>query len=275
MRKSWLFLACALCAAPLSAHDFWLQPSRFWVAPGAKVPLTIQVGHGAARQRSPIPAQRVVGFVSVGPGTRADRRAQLHLGQAAADADLAFTAPGTHVILFASNNAMSNLPALRFNDYARAEGLTAVIRQRAATGTTGAPARELYSRRAKALIQVGTPGRTPQPHVTRPSGLSLDIVPERNPYESYAGAAFPVRVLYRGKPLAGALVKLTDLRADEKPVEMHLTDSAGRAVFKARRSGEWQMNVVWSEPLRTTRAADFLTTFSSLTFGFPRASAAR
>ncbi len=256
-------------ATPVTAHDFWIQPSRFWVAPGASVPFTIQVGHGTARQRSPIPADRIIIFRSFAPQEVADRRNSLHVGQPASDAELTFAKPGTHLVVFATNNTTSNLPAIRYNDFAKAEGLTEVIRFREANGASASPGRELYSRRAKALVQVGKPGRIAQPQITKAIGLDLEIVPERNPYALGAGNDFPVRVLYAGRPLAGALVKLNDLNADDKPVETHLTDAAGRAIFKARRVGEWQMNVVWSKPLMTTRIADYLTTFSSLTFGFP------
>lgn len=264
--------ALATVAAPLAAHDFWLQPSHFWVAPSVAVPVTIQVGHGPLRQRSPIPAARVTAFQSVGPNGKVDRLPDLHLGQPASDADLVFTTRGTHLILFSSNLAPSNLPALRFNAYAKVEGLTEAIRQRSLAGTSDQPGRELYSRRAKMLVQVGASDSRPQAHVTRPLGLALEIVPERNPYTSGGGDTLPVRIFYRGQPLAGALVKLNDLKFDDQPVETHLTDGSGRAVFKLRRQGNWQMNVVWSEPLPTTRQADFLTIFSSLTFGFPNAA---
>ncbi len=76
----------------------------------------------------------------------------------------------------------------------------------------------------------------------------------------------PVRVLYHGRPLAGALVKITDLGADAKPAAKRRTDANGRAAFVIPRGGQWQMNVVWAAPLRSDRRADFNTTFSSLTF---------
>lgn len=270
MRRIWLLLPFLLCGTPAAAHDFWLQPSRFWVALAARTPVTILVGHGPARQRSPIGVDRVVVFQSVGPSGTADQKRNLHLGAPAADADVVLAGPGAHVLVFASNYAQSNLPALRFNDYLKAEGLTEAIRQRERSGATAAPGRELYSRRAKALIQVGQPGSRAQPHVTKPVGLDLEIVPDRNPYALKGTDGLPVRVLYQGQPLQGALVKLTNLDADERPVETHLTDSTGRAVFQARRVGNWQMNVIWSKPLAANRRADFLTTFSSLSFGFPR-----
>lgn len=66
----------ALClTSPVRAHDFWVQPNAYWVQPQAVTPLTIQVGHGPARQRSPIPLRRIVRFDAIGPnGARTDLR---------------------------------------------------------------------------------------------------------------------------------------------------------------------------------------------------------
>jgi uncharacterized GH25 family protein len=77
-----------------------------------------------------------------------------------------------------------------------------------------------------------------------------------------------VRVLYEGRPLAGALVKLTDLAHDAAPLEQHRTDGEGRAGFVMPTGGAWMMDVVWTKPL-TDEGVDFETVFSSLSFGFP------
>lgn len=260
--------AAGLAASPLAAHDFWLQPRTYWTGPGGTVPMVLLVGHGAARQRSSLAANRFVMFRSAGPGGVRNRTSEMTLGSAA-DAALTFATPGTYVVFFSTSNIASDLPALRFNEYASAEGLTQVLARRAATGSMGKPGRELYSRRGKAIVQVGRPGKTPQPHVTKPVGLGLEIVPLSNPYAPGNSPQLTVQVLYRGQPLPGALVKLNNLSADAKPVEMHRTDASGRAAFQARRAGQWQFNVVWSQPLASNPTADFLTTFSSLTFGFP------
>lgn len=277
MRRVYLIgslAAATLISAPLAAHDFWLQPQRFWTSLGARVPMTFLVGHGAARQRSSIAQDRFSVFRAVGPGGVVDRRPELTIGQAA-DVAPGFTQPGTYVVAFSTTNVLSDLPALRFNDYAKVEGLTLVMRQRAANNTATKPGRELYSRRGKALIQVGPVGRLPQSHVTRPVGLGLEIVPLISPYAQGNSRTLPVRVLYQGRPLPGALVKLNNLASDTEPVEKHLTDSNGQASFAARRSGNWQLNVVWSQPLPKNPQAEFLTTFSSLSFGFSGRPAAR
>ena len=81
-----------------------------------------------------------------------------------------------------------------------------------------------------------------------------------------------MHVLYRGRPLSGALVKLTDLEHDAYPIEMHLTDEKGQAVFGARGRGAWLLNVIWTEVAPTSSDADFETTFSSLSFGHTSSS---
>ena len=268
MRKSTCLVLAALIAVPAAAHDFWLQPARFIVEPGAALPATLQVGHGKFRQRSPIPAGRIVAMQSVGPGGVVDQRSGLNVGKPGDDMRLRFGRSGTYVVALQTNRTPTTLPALRFNDYLNAEGLTPAIAHRARTGASDNPGREVYSRRAKALVQVGavTSG---QAAVTRPVGMTLEIVPEKNPYAMKPAEPLPVRVLFEGRPLAGALVKLTDLGADEKPVAMHRTDGAGRAVFSVPYGGAWLLNVIWTKPLPNNSAADYDTTFSSLSFAFP------
>lgn len=261
--------------APLAAHDFWLQPTRFWVAANAPVPVMLLVGHGDFRTRSDLSAGRINLFNVTGPKGKFDLKRYFGTGEPAADMRFSLGTPGTHVVAFSSTNTPSELPALRFKEYLVAEGLSQVLADRARSGTSDKPGRELYSRRAKLLLQVGPVGAAPQPQVTAPVGLGLEIVPLRNPYAPGAARDLPVRVLYQGQPLAGALVKLNNLSADATPVEMRRTDRSGRAVFRLPRRGEWQFNVVWSVRLANVPAADYLTTFSSLTFGFSGAKPAR
>ena len=99
--------------------------------------------------------------------------------------------------------------------------------------------------------------------------LPLEILPEANPYAVPRSATLPVRVIYSGRPLAGALVKLTNLEDDASPFEVHLTDQNGRASFTMPNSGIWLLNVIWTKALPRSEETDFETVFSSLSFGFP------
>lgn len=270
MRKA-IWVAAFLCSASAAqAHDFWLQPRSFQATVNTPVPFTIQVGHGKDRQRWAGRVERVVQFRSLGPTGAVDHKADLKAQPSPVDAEIAFRSPGVHVVVFETTPAESDLPALRFNDYAKAEGLTPALRFREQTKSTDKPGRELYSRRCKALIRVGQPDGKPQPQVTRPVGLTLEIVPERDPYALGPNDDLPVRILFEGRPLSGALVKLTSLEFDARPIATHLSDSAGRAAFKVPRTGTWLLNVIWTKPISNNPKADFETTFSSLTFSFWR-----
>lgn len=252
---------------PASAHDFWLQTKGFQFPAPAVAPFIVLVGHGPARERWAGDPARILFLRSIGPDGIQDHRADLGEGQGSNGA-LRFSTPGTYVVAMQTTPAWSDLPALRYTSYAQEEGLTPALALRARTGQTATNGREVYSRRVKALVQVGA-ARGPQPQVTRRIGLSLEIVPERDPYRLKPGQTLPVRIFFEGRPLAGALVKLTNLDFDTRPVEMHRSDGAGRATFKVPDRGAWLVNVIWTKPIRGNPKADFETTFSSLTFGYP------
>lgn len=264
------FVATALMfvASSASAHDFWLQPAQFQVAVGAPLSATFQVGHGSLRERWNN-NDRINMLGDFFAGRRDDRLRDLRSG---GDADLItrLAPPGLHILGMQSKYASSELPAIRFNDYAKVEGLTLILKARQRMGKSGTPGRERYSRRAKSLIEVGMQKQSNQSSATRPIGLKLEIVPDRNPYALDASRILPVHVLYDGRRLAGATVKLTNLANDEKPVAIAITDQTGRARFRVPASGNWLLNVVWSEPVTDDKQVDFDTTFSSLTFGYSR-----
>ena len=256
-----------LASTPVFAHDFWLQPVRFIMAAPAAVPMLIYVGHGAARERWGVGIDRVVQFKSSGPDGLIDRKPNLTLDGPQVDAVVPLGKRGSYVMAFQSLASVSDLPFLRFNDYVATEGLTPIAANRDRTGTQKANGRELYSRRAKAIVQIGPVDAEGTARVTRPIGLSLEIVPERHPLLLKQGEKLPVRVLFNRRPLGGALVKLTDLDADAVAVATMKTDASGRASFIIPHKGKWQFNIVWAEVISGNPAADYATTFSSLTFG--------
>lgn len=264
MRLRLLSLSLAVIAMPVLAHDFWLQPARFEVEPGAPLNAVFLVGHGAARDRWNN-NDRIVSLNEYFGAGKIDRRGSLRTG-GAADFAVRFESVGLHVLGMQSTYAASELPALRFNDYVKEEGLVLIAAARKRAGTLNAAGRERYSRRAKSMIQVGARGAGDQRLATRPIGLKLEIVLQRNPYALSASRTLPIHVLYNGRRLANATVKLTNLADDAKPVSVAVTDRSGRAEFRIPGKGNWLLNTVWGEPIAGVPDVDFDTTFSSLTF---------
>lgn len=257
-----LFVPLVLAiAVPVAAHDVWMEANPFVVPVETIVPYRIFVGHGPAREPWDVGPARIIEMQSLGPRSRVDLKPTRSETGA-----IRFGAPGTYVVTMVSSASLSDLPALRFNDYAAAEGLSPIIALRARFNQAKSNGRELYSRRTKMLIKVGN-ARTPQLHILRPVGLSLEIVPQVDPFLTIRGQPLPFAIYYQGKPLAGATLKLTNLNSDAAPVARAITNADGQAVLAHPGKGRWQANVVWSRPLIGNRDAEFETVFSSLTFG--------
>ncbi len=267
-RRGWpgWLLAALLLSAPVKAHDFWIEPQLFQAEPGQAVPAMIWVGDHGVRERSPIQARRIVTLRSLGPGGGRDQVAGLNLGGDTADMHLSLMETGTHLLILETDHAPIALHADRFNSYIQQEGLTPAIAWRRERGQEDRPGREIYCRRAKAILQVGALHPDSAAIATRATGLNLEIVPEIHPGLLKQGQALPVRVLFDGAVLAGAQVRLSDLTADGRPVDQQVTDHEGRTRFAISHQGRWLLSVVWTTPIPDGIVADFETRFASLSF---------
>ncbi|KGF79645.1 hypothetical protein IA69_22920 [Massilia sp. JS1662] len=248
MRARLLVIMCLCLNA--KAHDFWVNPDSFVVSVGASTALSMQVGHGDARRTSMIPSRRIQRFAAWTPaGDVIDLRN---------DGRLAPAEPGLHLLVLETDaDALSHLPADRFSAYVQEEGLWP------AAAARGRDVIERYRRVAKALIQAGAPGEGSQDLATKRLGLPLEIVLATPPSD---GGMLTAQVMFKGRPLPRALVKLTDLDHDAQPVAAQVTDGDGRVHLRRPPPGHWLLNVVWTTPLDGAAGIDFDTIFSSLSF---------
>lgn len=244
-------LGC-VAGSSLWAHDFWIEPSSFRPEPGSRISVRLQVGERLRGEPVPRMPERIERFAVVGPGGEMEVA-----GMSGADpAGWASPAsPGLHWIVYDSNHARVELDGPKFDAYLGEEGLEAVRETRA--GKPGM-VREIYSRCAKSLLAVGEPGDG----FDRVLGLELELVPEKNPYALKAGEALPVRLLHRGKPLAGALVVAI---SRESRIAVR-SDAEGRAELHLDRSGLWLVKAVHMVPAPAGSSADWESLWASLTF---------
>ena len=264
-RVALLGLGLLVCAAtPAIAHDFWIETDKVWTKESEAVTIaTFRVGTAAEPEEWTLRRERIVALRSFGPNGIQDQQADIMPGKPAR-AILRLKGSGTHVVTLESAPTESDLPADEFNDYVEHEGLNEVRDWRAKNAQTGARGREVYARRAKALIQLGP---RPTDTVSRPLGLSLEIVPERNPLMLRPNEALPLRLYFRGKPLASARFECESLDG-LGPSTIGTSDANGRANCAIIRKGRWKVATVWSVPITGNPHAEFDTLFSSLTFGY-------
>lgn len=264
-----LYRAALLLATttPAVAHDMWVATPNFRVAEGQASAVSLRVGHADEQDAWNAPWERIHSFRSYGPAGVEDQQARLVVPAAEGQphAVMTLNGAGTHIVALESYHSTSTLEADKFNAYLDTEGLDTAKAARAAAGTSKRPGVELYSRRAKMLVQVGD---TPSDNVLRPIGQTLEIVPLANPYARGAATALPVRVLFQGRPLAGVQVRILPLGVKSGPVQKVRSDAEGRATFDVPVRGNWLIVAVHTRPIDGNPTAAFDTIFASLTFGY-------
>lgn len=259
--------AILLAATPASAHDFWIEPASWNASSRHSMELSLQVGHGKDRQRSPIRASRLTRFDAVhADGSTTSLLPDLHLGGPTGDATAGFSpSPAALVVLVTDATARTYLDAARFNTHVDEEGLVEAEAWRRQNRATGAGGSENYGRIAKSLL----PATGAAQIAARPLGLELEIVPLVSPYAK-GTLRLPVQVLWRGTPLRSATVKLYELADDGAPRQRCITTGDGICAFDFRPVGSWLINVIWSVPNAADEPTEFRTIFSSLSFGFAK-----
>lgn len=252
-------------STPLSAHDFWIELSSFRPAVGSTVGVRLMVGQGFQGEPVPRNPALILKFVLVSDGGEAPIA-----GRAADDpaGTVAVSAPGLQVLGYRSSDSFVALEAAKFEDYLRDEGLERIVEERARRGESAKPSRELFSRCAKALLLAG-PGKPVGED--RELGFTLELRAEKNPYGLRAGGELPVRLLFEGKPLEGALVVAIPYgRAQEKLSQR--TDKSGRVRLRLPREGAWLIKAVHMVPAPADSGADWQSLWASLTFEMAAAS---
>ncbi|HVT60158.1 MAG TPA: DUF4198 domain-containing protein [Thermoanaerobaculia bacterium] len=275
-----LTLLALLCCPPLLAHDLWIEPSRFACPVGGRLAVRLRVGQQFQGDPFPRDPQYLARFSAVGSG------GEVPIPGVAGTDPAGFllpSSPGLFLLVYASHHAAAELDAAKFEKYLADEGLEKISAWRAGHGKSGAPGKEIYSRCAKALITVGDaqPAAGSQSGYERALGLTLELVPERNPTALPPGRALPVRLLYRGAPLAGAkVVAMLKSPPERPPLQVAgRTDRAGRvelrlAVGGPGRSagtfpGVWLIKAVHMVPAPAGSGADWESFWASFTFELP------
>jgi hypothetical protein len=260
-----LALLLALAAAGrASAHDFWIEPSTFHPSAGARVAAGFRVGQNLAGDALPLLPELVDRFVVAGSGAGAELDENPG-GDPAGWAPI--DGPGLHWIAYQSLPFPLVLDAAKFeNEYLKVEGLERIVEERARKGQSAAPGRERFYRCAKTLLS--TPGKGPE-LFDAPLGLTLELVPRKNPYALKPGGALPLTLLFRGRPLAGALVVAME-KGDPKKTVSARTDAKGAALLPIARGGFWLVKAVHMEPAPADAGVDWQSWWASITFELAR-----
>ena len=270
MRKMIPVVAVLFLAGAALAHDLWLVPSRFAVAPGAKVAVSLNTGDTFPASEGAVKPERVerATLVTAGGSTPLT---SLRVEGNSTVADL--TAPkgeGGAVVEVVLKPVATKQPRASFDGFVKHEGLDEVAAQLARQAGRRAGERRTYAKYAKTLLRVGG-GKGAAALYGKPLGHRLEIVPEADPYSLKPGGELPVRLLFDGRPLANArlVIGSTDAAtATQSKMPGVRTDAEGRAHLRLDKGGgPHYVHALHMIPAAGRTDVEWESFWATLTFG--------
>jgi len=259
MKVSLKIAAAVLSGMPLFAHDMWIRPTTFSPETGEIVGVRLLVGQDFLGDPIPRDSGLIRQFFVQ---DAAERKPLVGRDGSNPAGYLRVATPGLLVIGYHSNPSPMDLPAEKFNQYLKDEGLDGIAALRARRNETAAGVHELFSRCAKSLVLSGSPDKA---QGDRALGFPLELVAERNPYANRAGEDLPIRLTYENRPLAGALVIAMNRQNPSEKMTAR-TGKDGRVHFRLRREGMWLIKSVHMVPAPAGTNAEWASYWASLTF---------
>ncbi len=254
----------ALCGAcsPLLAHDLWLKAEPSRADSGGKVLLYQMLGEEITSAKpQPFNPERSAALAVYTAKGRHDLLASAKAGASPlAEAELSDEGGALAELLIRPR--LITLGPSVFNRYLSHEGLGSILSLRARRGEMAKPGRERYSRFNKALVC----GERGSPY-EQLLGHKLEIIPERDPCASSPGDRLPIKVLYEGKPLAGALVSAGFVGFKPKGYAFSgRTDKEGRAEVPLSSEGLWVVRLVHMIESPDKQEAEWESFWATLSF---------
>ncbi len=250
-----------LMALPAAAHDLYLVTD----GAGAQQKVCARVGEHFPASMNAMPANRANVFQARSVTGKKATKLTGVVEEAAKQLCAPLPAGANDLVEMTVNPVFIRLAAKDFNGYIHGEGFKAVIAARQEKAATESEGRELYSRYTKLLLPGGAGATEPMGHV-------LEIVPEHSPDEIKPGEMLTVRVLFRGKPLAGVQVAAVyagaKLEGHAYPVNAE-TNKDGRAQLKIDRPGLWYARLIHMVPAEGDPEVDWRSFFATMTFSVP------
>lgn len=266
------FLTClalpvlVLLAGAAGAHDLFLRPKGYLIAPGATV--TIPVLNGTfSESENAVARTRLVDLSLITPGGRQNLdRAGWSEQDPQSTVRVTLGGPGTYIVGASLAPRAIELDGATFTQYLEEEGIVAILRQREREKRTGARARERYGKSVKTFLQVEEPL---SPRALQPVGHPAEIVPLDHPYALKVGDTLRVRCLVGGRPLAGWQISAGGRRGtSDEPfaVQRVTTDAEGIASIRMTGEGHWYVKFVHMRPV-TEADVDYESRWATMTFG--------
>jgi len=249
----------------ITAHDFWLVPDGFRIAPGTDLVVRGQTSSAFPTSLSAVAVDRVTSARVLGEE-----------GEETIDA-LSTTerslilkhrprTPGQKIVAVTLGWRHVKETAEGFRKYLVGEGAEEALRRHEQAGTLPtAPLVRRYAKYGKTVVEVGDGPRA----FDRVAGHPLEFVPLSDPREVAGGGRLQVRLLLDGRPLAGARLHAGAAPAGTRargPDVTLTTDEDGMAVVPVTRAGLWNVRTIHVQPAPAGAEADWEAHWATFVF---------
>ncbi len=243
-------LIFSLLTAAAAAHEYYLMPERFDPPVDSELNVRHRLGQRFKGNELPWITRWNVrselwqdGRMREIKSIDGDRPALKHT----------FATPGLAIFLHQSNiDRLTFKTWDKFTKYIEKEGIDGVLPLHDKAGKPRQGIKELYARYAKTLVDVG--GR--KEGRDQATGLTIELIALKHPGLLKADEPMPVKLLFRGKPLAGATVKVFAGIGTEFAARIK-TDANGEAAIPALGPGPYLLNAIrMTEVVATGKIAE-------------------
>lgn len=268
LKRLFFVLCLALPLAPVMAHEFWISPDAYQVAPGGAITANFRNGEdfeGSAlsyfdRQSARFDLAFGDEFTAITP--RSGDRPALQI--AAPDQDALLS-----VLHETTQSRITYREWAKFAKFAAHKDFQGVEAAHDSAGFPREGFREAYSRHAKALIAVGTGAGQDQAW-----GLETEFVALTNPYVDGFDGKMRVALMYNDAPRTDAQVEVFDRQPGGMVlVSLYRTDDKGEVTIPVRAGHEYLFDAVVLRPAPEAGTSEdapvWETLWAALTFAVP------
>ena len=271
MRNVILATTMILLQLYATAHEFWLAPQQFSYQAGEKIFLRWQVGEGFTGQNWSGNKDKTIMLRAFSNNYQYDLQPLMTMAKGDSIKLDTMAYAGNYTIAYQGNNSFIEMAADSFNTYLQEDGLTNALLWRKENNKDTLRGREYYQRSAKTLVRIKSTMKKSDfmksSFIASPVGLSLDIVPQDNPYNLKQTAVLPFNIYFQGRLLRDGLVRIWHTVNGKTQVKT-IQISKGLLETPIEPTGTWLISLVKMEPLKGDVKADWQSYWGSLTWGY-------